>query len=145
MSRHIPTLLALAVASWATSVLATANGPDVSAVFSMSCHETAAYQVGVSDEGKIEQEDTSVREVLPLTVEVKLQGGTDTIRMVTVVEQVGDLRREMDGTLEVGVAVDADRGHWRLDLEKGLLRRVEPVAGRSARFAIFGCERLQRE
>lgn len=113
--------------------------------FRMSCRETAACQVGVSDEGEILQEDTFVREVLPVTVEVKLQDGTDTIRMVTAVEHVGDLRREMDGTLEVATAVSADRGHWLLDLKKNLLRRVEPVAGRSARFAVFTCEPAQLE
>jgi uncharacterized protein YgiM (DUF1202 family) len=115
-------------------------GPPLSD-FRMSCRESAAYQVGVSDEGDIRQEDTSVRETLPLAVDVKVQDGTDTIRMVTVIEQVGDLRREMDGTLEVETAVNADRGHWLLDLQKNLLRRVEPVAGRSARFAVFACER----
>jgi hypothetical protein len=47
----------------------------------------------------------------------------------------------MDGTMDVGVAVNADRGRWLLDLEKNLLRRVEAVAGRSARFVIFACER----
>ena len=110
--------------------------------FGMTCRETAAYQVGVSDDGDIRQEDTSIREILPLTIDVDLQGGTDTIRIVTINEQVGDLWREMDGTMEVGVAVNADRGHWLLDLERNLLRRVEAVAGRSARFAVFACERL---
>ena len=117
------------------------TGPALSS-FAMTCHETAAYQVGVSDDGDIRQQDTSIREILPLSVDVKLQGGTDTIRMVTIVEQVGDLWREMDGTMEVGIAINADAGHWRLDLEKNLLRRVEAVGGRSARFAIFACERL---
>jgi hypothetical protein len=69
-------------------------------------------------------------------------GGTDTIRVVTIDEQVGELWREMDGVMEVGIAVNADQGHWRLDLEKNLLRRVAAIAGRSARFAIFACERL---
>jgi len=110
--------------------------------FGMTCREIAAYQVGVSDNGDIRQEDTSIRETLPLSVDVKLQGGTDTIRMVTIVEQVGDLWREMDGTMEVGIAINADAGHWRLDLEKNLLRRVAVIAGQSARFAIFACERL---
>jgi hypothetical protein len=54
------------------------------------------------------------REIPPLTIDVKLQGGTDTIRIVTINEQAGDLWREMDGTMEVGVAVNADRGHWLL-------------------------------
>lgn len=113
--------------------------------FGMNCREDTAYQVGVSDEGEIRQEETAVREILPLTIDVKLQGGTDTIRVVTVIEQVGDLRREMDGSLEVGIAVNADRGHWLLDLQKNLLRRVEPVAGRSARFAVFTCEPLTQQ
>ena len=73
---------------------------------------------------------------------MKLQGGTDTVRIVTIDEQVGDLWREMDGTMEVGIAINADQGHWRLDLEKNLLRRVAAIAARSARFAIFTCERL---
>ena len=109
--------------------------------FKMTCRETGAYQVGVSDDGDIRQEDTSTREILPLTIEVKLQGGTDSIRIVTIDEQVGDLGRKLDGTMEVGVAVNADRGHWRLDLKKNLLRRVAAVDGRAARFAIFTCER----
>ena len=125
--------------SGAPAMVTTESAP---ANFGMTCRETAAWQVGVSDDGDIRQEDTSIREILPLTIDVKLQGGTDTIRIVTINEQVGDLRREMDGTMEVGIAVNADRGHWLLDLDKNLLRRVEPVAGRSARFAVFACERL---
>jgi len=46
----------------------------------------------------------------------------------------------MDGSLEEGVAVSADQGHWLLDLKKNLVRRAEAMAGRSARFAIFTCE-----
>lgn len=124
-----------------SSAPATVTTESALANFGMTCRETAAWQVGVSDGGDIRQEDTSIREILPLTISVKLQGGTDTIRIVTINEQVGDLRREMDGTMEVGIAVNADRGHWLLDLEKNLLRRVEAVAGRSARFAVFACER----
>jgi len=55
-------------------------------------------------------------------------------------ERVGDLWCEMDGSLEEGVAVSADQGHWLLDLKKNLVRRAEAMAGRSARFAIFTCE-----
>jgi len=123
-------------------VPATVITESALANFGMTCRETAAWQVGVSDDGDIRQEDTSIREILPLTIDVKLQGGTDTIRIVTINEQVGDLWREMDGTMEVRVAVNADRGRWLLDLERNLLRRVEAVAGRSARFAVFACERL---
>lgn len=44
--------------------------------------------------------------------------------------------------MEVRIAINADASHWRLDLEKNLLRRVAVIAGQSARFAIFACERL---
>jgi len=121
---------------------ATVTAGPAQSSFKMTCRETAAYQVRVSDDGDILQENTSIREILPLTIDVELQGGTDTIRIVTINEQVGDLWREMDGTMEVGIAVNADQGHWQLDLEKNLLRRMAAIAGRSARFAIFTCERL---
>jgi hypothetical protein len=48
----------------------------------------------------------------------------------------------MGGAMEVRIAINADASHWRLDLEKNLLRRVAVIAGQSARFAIFACERL---
>jgi hypothetical protein len=48
-------------------------GPALSG-FKMTCRETGAYQVGVSDDGDIQQEDTAIREILSLTIDVKLQG-----------------------------------------------------------------------
>ena len=65
----------------------------------------------------------------------------DQISVQINIEQVGDLWCEMDGAMEVGIAINADASHWRLDLEKNLLRRVAVIAGQSARFAIFACER----
>lgn len=58
------------------------------------------------------------------------------------IEQLDDLWRVMDGAMEVGIAINADASHWRLDLENNLLRRLAVIAGQSARFAIFACERL---
>ena len=66
----------------------------------------------------------------------------DQISVQINIEQVGDLWREMGGAMEVRIAINADASHWRLDLEKNLLRRVAVIAGQSARFAIFACERL---
>jgi hypothetical protein len=58
---------------------ATVTTESTPANFGMICRETAAWQVGVSDDGDIRQEDTSIREILPLTIDVKLQGGTDLV------------------------------------------------------------------
>jgi hypothetical protein len=138
----------LGVEGWVAGRFLREDGPDLAedgprseaSDFSRSCREIAAHQVRVSDEGAIETEETSVRETQRLRLHVQVQGGTESIRVVRIVEQVGQLRRELDGSMERGVAVRADEGHWLLDLDKDLLRRVEAVAGRSARFAIFTCE-----
>ena len=66
----------------------------------------------------------------------------DQISVQINIEQVGDLWCDMYGAMEVGIAINADASHWRLDFEKNLLTRVAVIAGQSACFAIFACERL---
>jgi membrane-bound inhibitor of C-type lysozyme len=57
----------------------------------------------------------------------------------SILDDRGRRKERFEGSIELGKSVDANNGAWHLDLESRMLRIVQPVAGRSARFMIYRC------
>jgi len=116
--------------------------PGTGAPLSFACTGAEAIVVMVGRDGAVTHERFPPRDAVRLTLSVtpRAPESAGPVTTATIWQFVGPQGERFEGRITWGKAIDAQDGHWQLDLQSRTLHLVRPQEGTAAQFFRFGCE-----